>query len=419
METSTAVAAALTEGLRGAGAGGDVVPGVPAGYRVAGPAPVCAVRPRDEAGVAAVLGTAATEGWTVVVRGAGTLDRTGAPVARGPAIVLDARGLSGVVSHAPGDLTIRVRPGEDLRALNRALRAHGQHLALRPPGGTIATVGGAVGGDAWGPERLAWGAPRDIVLGLRVVDGRGQAFTTGGHVVKNVSGLDIGKLFVGSFGTLGVLTEVSLRLRPLAPARALWAARTSDAAAAWKAVRAMLDPEFQLVGLAVDWRGESPVVSVAMEGVDRELQAQLPRLGNLVGSGDMLPAAATEEAWAAAHEPAPFEAWALLRCEVPDGALEELYGQVVARPESRRCLAWPGLGTLWCALAAGSEDALRALRGAAEAAGGRAILVQAPDPLPVDFPPFGDTGALAPLLAGIKRRFDPSGILAPGRMLPV
>lgn len=413
MEVTAAITAALAAAIRRGGADAEVTAAVPEGYAVSGPWPACTVIARDEAAVRQVVATASERGWSVVVRGAGTLDRWGGPLHAGPLIVLDDRGLEGIVAHAPGDLTVRVRAGTRLAVLNAFLRGAGQRVCLHPPAADRATVGGVVAGDAWGPERATHGSARDLVLGLRVVDGRGEAFATGGQVVKNVSGLDIGKLFIGSFGTLGILTEVALRLRPLPVREMVWAMRPPDLAAAWRIAGglAALEP----VGAALDTAGGGLTLSAALEGVPAELDLQTARLESL-GQGSALDPAGAAEAWRLAHEPVREAHWAVLRLDVPEGALEPLWRMASQRSEVIRLVAWLGLGTLWCTIGQQSAATLVALRREAEAAGGRAILASAPAQAPADFPPLGDPGELAGLLGGIKGRFDPAGVLAPGRM---
>jgi len=411
--------------LRRAAVRADVPPLLaPAGYAVAGPAPVATVLPHDEAAVSAIVAAARQEGWVLVVRGGGSRDGWGGTVDRGPVVVLDTSGLRGVVAHVPGDLTARVRPGTSLASLNAFLGARGQFLACDPPAAATATVGGLVAADAWGPGRLLFGAPRDWTLGLRVVDGVGQIFQTGGHVVKNVSGLDIGKLVVGSFGTLGVITEIAVRLRPLPAAGASWAAAFGEDADAWAAARSISSGAFQAVGVAV-LRGRDPATTVVvrLEGGRAQIAHQIGRLQGLGGGGCGLPPA--EEAWAAAHDPAgPDGAALLVRCEVPDGELPELFRAAGDLPLLERRTAWVGLGTLWCAFgsagATGAEDGLclqtvRALRAAAEAAGGRAVVAAGPVAVRIGAAPMGDPGDLLPWFRAIKRRFDPDAVLAPGR----
>ena len=139
---------------------------------------------------------------------------------------LNVSGISGVVTYAPGEMTLIARAGTPLAEIETMLAAEGQALAFEPPdlrgllgGNGVPTIGGVVAANASGSRRLFAGACRDHLLGLRLVDGRGRVLKNGGRVMKNVTGLDLGKLICGAHGTLGVLTEVALKTLPLMPER--------------------------------------------------------------------------------------------------------------------------------------------------------------------------------------------------------
>jgi FAD/FMN-containing dehydrogenase len=154
--------------------------------------------------------------------------RTGAPVRiSGRATWLDAgrpvmadkslslRDDSGVVSYVPGDLTLTVRAGTPLEEIERVTREHGQWLPLDPYGSPDGTIGATIATASAGPLASSFGLPRDLLLGLEFVNGRGEAVRGGGKVVKNVAGFDLSRLLTGSWGTLGVITEATLRLYAL------------------------------------------------------------------------------------------------------------------------------------------------------------------------------------------------------------
>ena len=161
---------------------------------------------------------AAAEGRTLRLRGGGTKDFWGAPL---QGEVLDTRGYAGIISYEPSELVVTVRCGTPLAELEAALAEKGQCLAFEPPHfGPGATVGGMVAAGLSGPARASVGAVRDFVLGARMVNGRGEDLTFGGQVMKNVAGYDVSRLLAGSWGTLGIVTEVSLKVLPVAPAEA-------------------------------------------------------------------------------------------------------------------------------------------------------------------------------------------------------
>ena len=151
----------------------------------------------------------AGEGLRIV--GAGTWLDAGHPVSATRTLSLaDDRG---IVAYSPGDLTITVRAGTTLAEIAEALREHGQWLALDPEGGMEVTIGATVATGSYGPAATLYGTVRDQLLGMTVVTGRGEIARPGGRVVKNVAGFDLTRLMTGAWGTLGVITEVTLRVR--------------------------------------------------------------------------------------------------------------------------------------------------------------------------------------------------------------
>jgi FAD/FMN-containing dehydrogenase len=168
-----------------------------------------------------------------------SIDRPGGDV------VLSTRRLDRVLEHEPGDLTAIVEAGIRLSALQAALAAHGQMLALDPPGDP--TVGACLAGDLSGPRRHRYGGMRDLVIGVTVVLADGTVASSGGKVVKNVAGYDLGKLFSGSRGRLGLIARLALRLHTRPAAEATVVAETADARTLWNEVR-----RSQLTPSAVD-----------------------------------------------------------------------------------------------------------------------------------------------------------------------
>jgi glycolate oxidase FAD binding subunit len=161
---------------------------------------------------------AAADGRTLRLRGGGTKDFWGQSLT---GEVLDTRAYQGIVSYEPSELVVTARCGTPLAELEAALAEKGQCLAFEPPHfGPGATVGGMVASGLSGPARATAGAVRDFVLGARFINGLGEHLTFGGQVMKNVAGYDVSRLMAGSWGTLGLITEVSLKVLPVAPAEA-------------------------------------------------------------------------------------------------------------------------------------------------------------------------------------------------------
>jgi len=169
--------------------------------------------PSNAEETAALLRVAREEGWRVLPIGR-RRGRALLPSAEGADLWIGSDRRSGIVEYEPSDLTIRVGAGTELFALDEVLAGEGQWLPLDPPGGRLSTLGGVVATGAAGPLATAFGGPRDLVLGLTLVDGAARVLGLGGRVVKNVAGFDLVRLSTGSRGRLGVIDEVSMRLYP-------------------------------------------------------------------------------------------------------------------------------------------------------------------------------------------------------------
>src|SRR5271169_2516844 len=179
---------------------------------VAGLLPSFVASPSSTAEASALMRAAASAGLAVVPRGAGTGLWWGAPPTRCD-LVVDLRRMDQVIEHAAGDLVARVQAGTTMGHLASVLASAGQQLAVDAP--ADATVGGVVATGTAGPRRFRYGAPRDLLIGITVIRADGVVAHSGGRVVKNVAGYDLGKLFSGSQVTLGLITEATFRLHPL------------------------------------------------------------------------------------------------------------------------------------------------------------------------------------------------------------
>jgi glycolate oxidase FAD binding subunit len=189
------------------------------------------IQPADEAAVAAAVRAAAAAATPIYPIGGGTrLDYGAAP--RKAGIGLSLARLARLIDYPADDMTVTVEAGMTLAELSRTLATAGQRLPIDMPLTPRASVGGAVAVDAAGPRRYGYGTMRDYVLGLRAVDGRGTAFSAGGRVLKNAAGYNLCRLLTGSLGTLAVVTQVSLLVRPLPETSALAACDLRDLAAA-------------------------------------------------------------------------------------------------------------------------------------------------------------------------------------------
>ncbi|MBV9139995.1 MAG: FAD-binding oxidoreductase [Pseudonocardiales bacterium] len=366
--------------------------------------------PESTGEVSAVLRAAARLGLRVLARGGGTRLSWGVPP-RALELIVDTSRMGAVLAHIAGDLVVTVQAGLRMVDLQEALAPYRQRLALE---GTT-TVGGTIATAASGPLRYRYGSVRDLLIGITVVLADGTITRSGGTVVKNVAGYDLGKLYTGSWGTLGVITEAVFRLHPL-PETSRWitvpAADAERAAAAIAATRACQhDP----VALEVDRvaPGAPVSVGVAVEGVREGIGARVNALAALLSAAAGVSATVSEQPpgwWGAPPHP-PQGPAVTLTCE-PTGLAELL----AAAPGALRGSAGAGV------LTAGLDDSerlgaeLAQLRRIVSRHGGAAVLRCAPPQRKAGLDVWGPVSALA-LMRRLKDQFDPEHRLAPGRFV--
>src|SRR5205814_1029537 len=276
-------------------------------YVIEGRTPEAAVRPGSVDEVAAVIAQAAEAGVPVVPWGGGSAIGVGAPPARAGLVLVLTR-LDALVEHEPGDLTATAQAGITIAALQAALRARGQWLSLDPSDAARATLGGVLAANASGPRRHLYGTARDLLIGVTVGTADGAVVHGGGKVVKNVAGYDLPKLFVGSFGTLGVIVEATVKLRPLPDAERLVAVRFERLQDAGAALRNLLGSD--LIPNAVDLLdGPSAgalglpaapaTLAVGFDGLGEQVDWQVAELATVVvRCGGAKPAPLAAETWA-------------------------------------------------------------------------------------------------------------------------
>jgi len=255
-----------------------------------------AAEPASTAEAAALLRAAAGLGLSVVPRGAGRRLSWGARPGSCDLIVGTAR-LDRILEHAAGDLVVSVQAGVGLDVLQDRLAAEGQRLALDPPGG--ATIGGLIASGVAGPLRFRYGAPRDLLIGITVIRADGTTAKAGGKVVKNVAGYDLGKLFAGSYGTLGLITEATFRLHPRPAASACVTVECQDAQEATDAVHAAASSPLAPAAIELHWPSAAAPLTVAvlLEGDEEGVGERTARLGELLpGSASATTRASTTPA---------------------------------------------------------------------------------------------------------------------------
>jgi glycolate oxidase FAD binding subunit len=248
--------------------------------------PVVVAVPGSTEEAAAIMRVAAEHDLAVVVRGGGSRLSWGTPPSRCDLVIETSR-MSGVVEHAAGDLVARMQAGARMGDVAAVLARAGQEIALDVPGD--ASVGGVVASGLAGPRRLRYGTPRDLLIGITIVRADGTVAKAGGKVVKNVAGYDLGKLFAGSAGTLGLITEATFRLHPLAAARAFVTAEYVAVSVACDAVAAAANS--QLVSSAVELARDQPAgpirVGVLLEGSADGVAARSVRMAGLLGKAEV------------------------------------------------------------------------------------------------------------------------------------
>ncbi|ETX15827.1 2-hydroxy-acid oxidase [Roseivivax halodurans JCM 10272] len=348
------------------------------------------------------------------VRGGGTRSMARA----GPGEVLETGGLTGIALHEPGALTLVAKAGTPIAEIEAALEAEGQRLAFEPMDhrgllGTAGepTIGGAVAANVSGPRRIQTGACRDFLLGVRFVDGTGAVVKNGGRVMKNVTGYDLVKLMAGSRGTLGVLTEVALKVLPSPETQGTLVLHGLSDAEAVAAMARGLGSPFEVTGAAhLPGRGET---CLRIEGFADSVCYRLGRLADLFAGHEITRETdpdAVAARWRGIRDVAEFhgkpgDVWCL---SVKPGDAPE----IAARAGADEVLFDWGGGRIWARMPEGSD--LRAHLGAFA---GHATLVRGSEAALSALPVFQPEPApVAALSAGLRRRFDPRGVLNPGLM---
>jgi len=331
--------------------------------------------------------------------------------------MLETGGLSGITLYEPGSLTLVAQAGTPLAEIEAALAAEGQRLAFEPMDhrglmGTSGapTIGGVVAANVSGPRRVSVGACRDFMLGVRFVDGTGTLVKNGGRVMKNVTGYDLVKLMTGSWGTLGILTEVSLKVLPTPERTACIMIDGLDDSQAIAAMARALRSPFEVSGAAhlPNGMGDGPVTMLRIEGFSGSVRYRAEQLAALfadMGTRIESDADGVAEHWAQIRDVAPFhgtpgDVWRV--------SGRPTTGADLARRSGAKAVMYDwGGGLIWMSVPEGTD--LRARLGDFD---GHATLVRGSGQ-----PKFQPEPAeLAALSHGLRQRFDPRGILNTGLM---
>lgn len=400
-------------------------------------------RPADAAELVEIVAASAAAGRSLAVVAGGSKAGLGRPVEAAARLELGA--LTGIVDYQPEELMLTARPATPLAEVAALLAGRGQMLAFEPPGlaalcgapDAVPTLGGTVAAGLAGPRRIRAGSARDHLLGLEAVSGRGERFKAGAKVVKNVTGYDLPKLIAGSFGTLALMTEMTLKVLP-APEDAVTLVLPMAAAPAVAAMaRLQAGP---LEPTALSWlppalaraadlpETRDGLLLVRFEGPDGALADRVGRAedSGLGGCAAVLDLARSQNLWSGLAEVVPILApeaeEVVWRLSVPPAAGAALLYDAVAGVGARGFIDWGG-GLVWLAVPAetgedGGAVALRAL--VARHGGGHATLMRAPPALRRRVPVFEpEAPGLAALSERVRQGFDPLRLLNPGRMRAV
>ena len=409
-------------------------------WAVCGRVPRAVVFPESEEQVAEILSLSSEEGWQCIPGGRGNWLHGGQPP-QGVDVVVSTERMNDISAYEPADLFIEAQAGAELDAMERRTLKCRQWLALDPPGGKRGTLGAVVAVGAAGPLQAGFGSPRDQVLGATLVTGDGRVLGLGGRVVKNVAGFDLLKLVTGSWGTLGMITSVTLRLHPVPASDRSLLFKAPDvsqgAALACRLAQAPLS--LAAVELLVPGDGESgasassPLVAVrileSVDGSDEAERVVSERAGNPpVQRLEGEKSAAIFDNVRAMEDGAEL----VLRLSLLPSRLTELV-EMTSRLSGlydptaswgMRMAAHAHMGVLRVMIAKlirsderldQAKVVLGVLRRSLEAEGGSLVVSQGPPEIVEAMGAWGESGPVAVFNAGLQAAFDPASILAQGR----
>ena len=384
--------------------------------------------PADEAELSSAVAEAAVGRTPLEIAGGGTRAALGRPVQAER--TLSTRCLSGIRLYEPGALTLVVGAGTPIAEIDAALASEGQMLPFEPIDYRALlgsegepTIGGAVAVNASGPRRIQRGACRDSMIGVRFVDGRGQVVANGGRVMKNVTGLDLVKLMAGSWGTLGVLSEIGFKVLPAPEATETVLLHGLDDAAAVAAMADALGSPFDVAGAAhLPDGAEGPLTMIRVEGLAGSVAYR---------SGELMTRLARFRPAGIDKAPDGAAAWRRVRDAEAFAGREGVVWRISVRPSDGPAVVsairaaasvgsvfydWGG-ALIWFMLAEEGDAGAAAIRAETARLGGHATLVRASAATRAATEVFEpEPAALARISAGLREKFDPHGILNPGRM---
>jgi glycolate oxidase FAD binding subunit len=405
---------------------------------------------RDAKDVEQVVRAAIASEQPLEIIGHGGKRAIGHPMATNA--VLDLSGLNAVISYEPNELIITVQAGAPLADVQSLIDAKNQQFAFEPMDTSvllgmpaIGTIGGMIGVGLAGPRRIKAGGARDHLLGAHAVSGFGDSFKTGGRVVKNVTGYDLCKLLTGSWGTLAVMTEVTLKVMPKPESERTLMLSGLDDVTANRAMTAALGSPFDVSGAAhlpnsafrpatgalagfgsgLGSQGQA-ITLLRLEGIAASVADRANSLGKslaLFGPVEMLQDTTSAAVWSAIRDVEPFAAgaalgaWPVWRIVCPPASGGAL-GQALAHDTGGDVIYDWGGGLIWAALPPKPDAQAGLVRQRVDAVGGHATLIRASEPVRRDVDVFHPQPAgLSGLSERVRHSFDPKIILNRGRLV--
>ena len=402
---------------------------------------------RDAKDVEQAVRDAVAAGQPLEIIGHGSKRAIGQPMATNA--VLDVSALNAITSYEPNELIITVQPGAPMADVLSLIDSKNQQFAFDPMDTSVllgtprgaGTVGGMIAVGLAGPRRIKAGGVRDHLLGAHAVSGFGDSFKTGGKVVKNVTGYDLCKLLAGSWGTLSVMTEVTLKVLPKAETERTLVLRGLDDVTANQVMTVALGSPYDVSGVAhlpasifrsadgtLSGLGETrqAVTLVRLEGIGASVPHRAGSVRDALapfGAADMIEDEASGSVWTSIRDVAPFAAsgslgaWPVWRIVCPP-ASGGAFGQALARETGGDVIYDWGGGLIWAALPPAPDAHAGLLRQRLKAIGGHATLVRASDQVRNAVDVFHPQEAgVAALGLRVKASFDPRNVLNRGRMV--
>ncbi len=351
--------------------------------------------------------------------GSGTKAGWGNPVVPGIRLLLTR--MNTLREHPWQDMTCTVEAGCTWAAMQRALAQHGQMVALDPLWPAHATVGGIVSTNDSGALRLKYGGLRDLIIGMTVVLADGTVARTGGKVVKNVAGYDLHKLMTGSFGTLGVITEVNFRLHPVEIKARTWTATAPDALQFAEPLRILLDTQMTPSSIQLRVGKLQSALDVCIATRPEAFDEQAARLRKILGDIDLTESGS--EVWQAREQLFDKGDRVILKASLLSSDVCSVSAELqrwAAEQAFEFDLAAQATGLMTLALKIQADAApvlIKKLRSRLRASGGSVIALRIPESIRVGLDVWGCDSNALPLMREVKRRFDPNRTLNPGRFV--